>query len=285
MENKPKYIETKTKQKLELLEHIRQIDSILSNKDLLQKEYIRRNEDLPLDKKIFSMRVLSNIMEKEREEIYAKIEEVNAVLNPKNFVEHKKELEHKHQYLEILEVPLENLKKELSKYILEFQTFFLKCFESQIEKLETKQQVISLIYQYRYYLLLPIDYKNNVLEKAIKMQKGAGEKFGEEAIKKVMLKLVDKAIKFKAIPQFLNPQFSKNEEYQYEIWKNILQVRVIKIEDLSLKLIKEKDRYFMQVFDENVFEEKTEVFVGQEVNEKELGIKLNRRRGTNGDGS
>lgn len=272
MENKQKYIEINAKNKLKLLENIRQIDSILSNKDLLQKEYIKRNEDLPLNKKIFSMRVLSNIMEKERKEAYAKIEEINVVLNPKNFVEHKKELEYKNQYLEVVEVPIENLRKELSKYILEFQKVFLKCFESQIEKIETKQQAISLIYQYRYYLLLPVDYENDVLEKAMQMQKRTGGKFGEKAIRDVMLKLINKAVSLKAVLKF-----SDNEDYQYEIWKNILQVRVIKIEDLSLKLVKEKNRYFMQLFDEKVFEEKTEVFVGQEVNEKELNIKLNKR--------
>ena len=87
-----------------------------------------------------------------------------------------------------------------------------------------------------------------------------------------MIKLINKAITLKAIPQF-----SKNQDYQYEIWKNILQVRVIKIEDLSLKMVKEKNRYFVQLFDEKVFEEKTEVFAGQEVNEKELDIKLNKR--------
>lgn len=270
LSNKQKYIEIKTKQKLELLKNIRQIDSILSNKDLLQKEYIKRNEDLPLNKKIFSMRVLSNIMEKEREEAYAKIEEINVVLNPKNFVEHKKELEYKRKYLQMLEA--EDVKQELTKYILEFQKVFLKCFESQIEKVETKQQAISLIYQYRYYLLLPVDYENNILEKAEQMRKESGEKFDEKAIKEVMLKLINKAITLKAIPQF-----SKNEDYQYEIWKNILQVRVIKIEDLSLKMVKEKNRYFVQLFDEKVFEEKTEVFAGQEVNEKELDIKLNKR--------
>ena len=270
MANKPQYIELKTKQKLELLENIRQIDRILSNKDLLQKEYIKRNEKLPLNKKIFSMRILSNIMEKEREEAYEKIEELNTVLNPKNFVEYKKELEHKHKYLQVLEV--EDVKQELSKYILEFQKVFLKCFEIQIEKLETKQQAISLIYQYRYYLLLPIDYENNVLEKATQIQKETKEKFNENDIKKFMLKLINKAILLKAVPEF-----SGNEDYQYEIWKNIFQVRVIKIEDLSLKLVKEKNRYYMQLFDEKVFEEKTEIFVGQEVNEKELNIKLNKR--------
>ena len=270
MENKQKYTQLKTKQKLELLEKIKQIDSILNNKDLLQKEYIKRNEDLPLNKKIFSMRVLSNIMEKEKEEAYAKIEEINAVLNPKNFVEHKKKLEYKHKYLQMLEV--EDIKQELSKYILEFQKVFLKCFEMQIEKIETKQQAISSIYQFRYYLLLPVDYENNVLERATQTQKGDIVKISKKSIKNVMLKLIDKAITLKTIPQF-----SKNEDYQYEIWKNILQVRVIKIEDLSLKLVKEKNRYFMQLFDEKIFEEKTEVFVGQEVNEKELDIKLNRR--------
>lgn len=62
-QDKELFIENITNKKLEIAEKIKEIDTIINNKDLLQEEYIRRNEKLPLEKKIFSMRILSQIME------------------------------------------------------------------------------------------------------------------------------------------------------------------------------------------------------------------------------
>ena len=47
------------------------------------------NEILPLNKKIFSMRVLSNIMIEEREKKYKKIEELNEIMYLNISVEEK----------------------------------------------------------------------------------------------------------------------------------------------------------------------------------------------------
>ena len=59
------------------------------------------------------------------------------------------------------------------------------------------------------------------------------------------------------------------------IWKNILQLRVIKLEDISLKITKDKEKYFMQIFDEGAFEEKTQIFISTTINEKQ--IKINKK--------
>ena len=67
MSHKETYIETITKQKRELTKKIKQIDETVNDKTLLQKEYIKRNEKLPLKKKIFSARILSKLMKEERE--------------------------------------------------------------------------------------------------------------------------------------------------------------------------------------------------------------------------
>ena len=96
---------------------IKNIDETINNKDLLQQEYIRRNEDLPLEKKIFSMRILSQLMAKEREEKINKIEELNRLLNPQNFVEYKRELEQKQKYLKILDT--KNIEEKIEKLKLE----------------------------------------------------------------------------------------------------------------------------------------------------------------------
>ncbi len=113
MQDKQKYTETITKEKVELTKKIKEIDKILNNKELLKKEYIKRNENVSLDNKIFSMRVLSDIMIREREEIYQRIQNLNYNLNPKNFVKHKKDLEEQYQYLKLLDV--KNLEKEIRK--------------------------------------------------------------------------------------------------------------------------------------------------------------------------
>ena len=45
--------------------------------------------------------------------------------------------------------------------------------------------------------------------------------------------------------------------------------------DLSLKITKDKEKYFMQIFDEGAFEEKTQIFINTTINEKQ--IKINKK--------
>ena len=46
----------------------------------------------------------------------------------------------------------------------------------------------------------------------------------------------------------------------------------VKLEDAYLKITKEKEKYFVQIFDENIFEEKIEIS-----KPKDLEIKLNKK--------
>lgn len=262
MDDKQSYVSKITKRKMNLLEEIKDIDNKLNNKDLLQKEYIKRNEELPLDKKIFSMRVLSNTMLKERAEIYKKIEELNNIMKPKSFVKHVQELEEKDKYLKYLEI--EDVYQETEKTLLDFQKIFLKCLKMKIEKVSNKQEIIELIYQIRYYVLLPFDGQYNVIEKIENIEEC------KNLLKEILNTVMEKAKETKAIQEI-----TKSGEYEYEIWKNILQLRVIKLEDLSLKITKDKEKYFMQIFDEGAFEEKMQIFTNEKINEKQ--IKFNKK--------
>ena len=53
MDNKT-FVENVTKEKKKLTKKIKKIDEIINNKDLLQEEYVKRNEKLSLEEKIFS---------------------------------------------------------------------------------------------------------------------------------------------------------------------------------------------------------------------------------------
>ena len=89
----------------------------------------------------------------------------------------------------------------------------------------------------------------------------------QKKINEVSLLLIDKAVKLKVIQRI-----SKNEKYNYEILKKIFNIRIIKLEDAYLKITKEKEKYFVKIFDENMFEQKDEIS-----KTKDLEIKLNKK--------
>ena len=99
---------------------------------MIQEEYDNRNEKLPLEEKIFSIRILSKIMTEEREEKIEELEKLNELLNPQKFVKHKQELEKKEKVLKILES--KNIQSDIEKLKLKLQKIFLQCVENKIEK-------------------------------------------------------------------------------------------------------------------------------------------------------
>ena len=255
IQDKERFIENVTKNKIEIESKIKEIDTIINNESLLQKEYLKRNEKLPLKKKIFSMRILAQMMEEERDRYFIELEKLNKLLNPQNFIRYKKEIEDKYNYLKVLDS--EDMEKEIDKYKIRLQKLFLSMIKISIERAETKQEIEKIIYNFRYYLLLPYDYENDIQN----IEKLQGQ---IEEVRKIV---IDKAIELKVIQRI-----SAEKENNYEILKNIFSVRIIKLEDAYLKITKEKDKYFVQIFDENVFEEKIEIS-----KPKDLEIKLNKK--------
>lgn len=254
-ENNEEFIEKIIKDKFQIADKIKNIDTIINNKKLLQEEYIKRNENLSLDKKIFSMRILSKMMVDEKDEYFKKIEELNEMINPQNFIKYKKSLEEKYKYLKILDI--EDKEKEIDNLKIRLQKIFLECLKTQINKAETKQEIEKIIYDYRYYLMLQYNIQNNIYN----------EKTLQSKIKKISNLIINKAIELNAIKKVSN-----NKETNYEILEKIFQVRIINLEDAYLKITKEKDKYFVQIFDENIFEEKIEIS-----KPKDLEIKLNKK--------
>jgi len=92
----------------------------------------------------------------------------------------------------------------------------------------------------------------------------------EKEMAQIGKKLLQQAHKMKVIEKF-----SKQEEVDYELLKGIFHMRSINLEEIYIKLAKEKDKYFIQIFDGNSFEEKTQM--QQEFNKKDLEIRLNKK--------
>lgn len=259
-ENMQKFIESITNKKIEITAQIGKIDEILNDKKLIKEEYEKRNEVLPLEEKIFSIRILSNIMVREREKYFEQLEELNKLLNPKNFIKHKEELIEKKKYVELLEC--KNPEEETKKLIIKLQKIFLECYEIKINKAEARAQIVDLLYEFRYYSKIPFDINSNI-KKVPKLQ---------EEVENIQKKLIKKADSFKIINVF-----SSSEKLNYEIIKNIFDTRVIDLEDLFIKIIQEKDKMYVQLYDENIFENKIEINTENMINIKEIDMKLNKK--------
>lgn len=266
MQNNEDFIEKITKEKRKITKEIKELDEIISNKSLLEEEYEKRNELLPLEEKIFSIKILTKVMQEERKQKIEKIEKLNELLNPQKYVGYKKELEQKEKYLSLVDEI--DVNDKINKLKMEIQKLFLLCFDKKIEKCDSKQEMLKLIYEFRYYMMLPYDYENEIyktkeLQKDIEIQ---------------MKKILEKAYKLKVIEKF-----SKQEDVNYELLKFLFQNRNINIEDIEIKLIREKEKvkdkvkekYYIQVFDGNGIGEKIEMPNSENMNKRDLAIRFN----------
>lgn len=258
--NKKEYLQELTEEKNRLKNRIKEIDTTINNKEMLAEEYEKRNENLPLEKKIFSIRILTEMLTNEREETLERLEEINELIKPKNFINKQEELEKELKPLEI--VAIEDRDAEIKKELLSFQKIFLEMLKVKIKKAETKQEIIDLIYRFRYYCLIPCNQKDNVFN-----LKEIQSKLNETG-----KALTEKAIELKAIARF-----AEDADLNYMITKNIFCTRIIELEELYIKLIKEKDQYFVQIFDEKIFEEKQRLNINEKINKKDLKIRPNRK--------
>jgi len=260
IDDSQEFIVLLTKEKRQLTQEIKKIDETINNKTMLEEEYIRRNEKLDLKEKIFSIRILSKMMTEEREQKIEKIEEINKLLIPQNYIKYKKDLKEKYKYVKLVET--QDIEKDIIVLIIKLQKVFLKCYEVLIETAETKQEMTKLIYQYRYYCMLPFKPHENINEQ---------EKLQND-IKDIGMLLIQKAHKLKLINNI-----AKDEEINYQILKSIFNIRIINLEELYIKITKEKDKFYIQLFDDNIFEEKIEIENFGNLSKKDLEYKIGKK--------
>lgn len=172
------FVQEITKEKRELTNEIKRMDETLNDKQMLQEEYEKRNKNLALEEKIFSIRILSQLMAEERKEKIKRIEKLNLLLNPQKFVEFKKDLEQREKYLKWIRT--KEIEKKIKEVALKIQKVFLECYQIKIENIQNKQEIMKLIYEFRYYCLLPFLKETSI----------AQEESIQEQIRKVQMLLL-----------------------------------------------------------------------------------------------
>ena len=84
--------------------------------------------------------------------------------------------------------------------------------------------------------------------------------------------MLQKAHKLKVLERL-----SKNEDIYYELLRNLFSIRSINLEEISVRVTKEKEKYFIQLLDENSIEEKYELKNSENIRYKDLEIRLNKK--------
>ena len=259
MENKEKYLEDISNQKKELEKKIKQIDIILNNKELLAKEYEKRNENLPLDKKIFSKRVLKNKMQEERYDLIMQLQKYNDKMNSKKFLQVQKRLKEEQRYLSLVDEP--DYEKKALEYIIMLQNRTLKAIRIKISQAKERQEILKIMYEIRYFNNIPID---------------TNKKIGQIPKLKKSLELAEKEAFEKAYELKAMTEIVKNKEINFKILQNIFSLNIIKIEDICIKIIKEKDNsVYIQYYDDNVEDEL--VKPNFEIKKQDLKIRFNKK--------
>lgn len=243
-DTKKKIIDTSNNKK-QLLQELNKIEIILSQNSKIQEEYEKRNQEAPIGEKIFNINKFKKQIENSKKQLLEKIEQANYLLNPSNYLEEKNKLLEQKQKLENMELS----KEQVEELLIEFMKNFLKCFGILIENMTDEEEIINLIYKFRYFMLLPFNLEKNV--------KDVSEI--KEEIEETEKKLVKKAKQKKLI-----------SDVPFEVMKHVFKTRIITLENLYYKISSESEKYFVQIFDENISEEKFET----ETKEK---LKINKK--------
>lgn len=226
-ENTEENIERLSDKRKKAMKQLKEIEKILRQESRLMAEYEKRE-------KVENIKVLKKEFVDKRNKLLNEISECNYYLNPMNYMKEKKKLEDEKARLDIKRTT----KKQKEELIAEFIEIFLKCFNIKIKESIEQEEIVKLIYQFRYFMCLPYDLESNV--KDIK-------KF-EEDIEKTEKLLAKKAIDNKVI-----------NKIPFEVMQHILKTRIIVLEELYYKVEQEEEKYYVQIFDENITEEKFEI--------------------------
>lgn len=269
MQDKKRFSEIMAKEKRKINEEIKKIDKILNNRDLLEEEYNKRNAKLPNQKKIFSISHLDTIIEKEKSVLLKKYKYLNKLLEPKEYLKENERLHRECVYLE--KVVDATDKKYAEEVMKDIQVEFLKCLKVKIEAAETKEELIKLIYNFRYYCVQPINELQQI--KDIPELK--------EYLKEVMNILIDKSIDKNVLENISN-----SISLCYNTLKYVFESKIVDLEKIYIKILKiseendnknEKGKIYnilISLYDYKDEEEKNEEIVN---NLELLNIKLNKK--------
>ena len=197
-------------------------------------------------------------MKEERENHLEIYEELNNKMNHKNFLKTQKDLIYEAKYIELVET--KNIEKAVLDKIILLQKRVIKALKYKIKKATTRENITRIIYEIRYFSQIPISMNENI---------GQNPKL-VNLFENVEKDAIQKAYELKGFNEL-----SKNENINFEILKYMFSLEVIKLEEVSLKIIKEKEEVFVQFYDDDIIDKKFKINI--DIRKEDLKIRFNKK--------
>lgn len=231
MDDKIKFIEDSKNKKLKLAKKLGKIDILLSDKKLLEKEFIKRNLKLEKTKQIKSIKKYEELLRRERDKYVLEIADLTYILKPSNFLNEKQKLEG------IIE--LYRIDSNLEEAVVNFQREFLHFLEKKLSKINERDEIINVIYELRYYKTLRI-FKDKKISEIEELS---------DYIDKIQKKAITLLCKLGAI-KIISMDINLN----YEIIKYALDTKIIDLEQIILYFDVDAEGLIIKVYDKENFE-------------------------------
>ncbi len=248
MKNNKTFLEELSLQKKKITKQIKDIDTILNDEKALKEQYENTNKKLPNKEKIFSVSHFKLMYKKQREKLLKEIKNINTKMEPEQFIEIKRTMQEKLEFYEHIQIE-EMSNKNTVRLLKELEEIFLECILEKIEKANEKSQIEKIIYELRYYKLIPPI-----------VTKETGE---------IERKLIKKVCEQKILTKF-----SEDEETNYQILKQIFTSKIIDLSETVYTLKYTKGILTLNIYDGNTHDETKQIQITEKT---ELSVKLNKK--------
>lgn len=252
MNDKETYLEEIKKQKVKLEKKIQKYEDALEEPEILEKEFIKANSKLDTNKKIKTLRKYKQLVEKEKNKKIRELEALELLLKP-DYYQKKKELL-KRSY------ELYSCRQTLDEVVVENQKNFLYFIEKKLARMKTRDEILDVLYELRYYKTLRISKKVSIRDiDELNVQ-----------IDKIMKKAITMLCKIGAI-KIISMDINLN----FEIIKYALDTKIIELEKIKLYFDEDDNGLLIRVFDKDIIEKQGRKKV--DLSKKTLEVKLRRK--------
>ena len=245
LSNKTEYVIKATEKISVNTELICKIDALLNNENLLSKKYSSKK----ISDKYKDIDSYKIYLIKHKNEILNEITHYKKMMNPFEYVGEKKYIQNEVDNLN--EIKLCCTKKAIAKSLIELQKDVIMCIHKKIESSNQKKQLVSLVYQIRYYNFLPLGGKRL-----------KGYEVLKDEIEKIQMGLVNKLKKSKVVDIF-----SDYTGVNYFIIKYIFETRMVDINKISFRYNFNKTGIDIEYFDEDIMEYSSKLALNDEEHE------------------
>lgn len=252
MLDKEKFLQDCKLRKGKLEKKLDKIEAVLENEEILEKDFIKANLKLPQEKQIKSFRKYKSLIIKEKEKYAEEISNLVYILQPTNYTATKNLLQ------EMIEVY--NCKESLEEVLINLQKEFLIFIERKLSKIKTRDEIIDVVCELRYYSRLKISKNKTVLDIL-----DINECF--DRVLKKAITILCKIGAMKIVSMDINLNF--------EIIKYALDTKIINLEEIKIALEIDEQGLIIKVFDKDIFEKQGRKKI--EISKKTLEVKTNRK--------